>query len=217
MTVAGYTYKALQDEVLSFQFSETKYRPLVKVWLNSAQQTAVIQSEFRSQESTATVTTSANAATYALPTDYSRLIDFFYNESHELLSPMDVRDFDALPESTGRPYAYAMRGNELVLYPTPDAVYTFTLRYWRLPKDMSADSDEPEIPAQYHDLLIAYAMQKAFMREDDLQMAKAWEEQWNGGLLKMRGEVQSDHFDGPRQVGGSWGDAHGIPPYASWR
>jgi hypothetical protein len=216
MGVEGYTYLQLQNEVLDFQFSPTKYRPLVKVWLNSAQQTAVIQSEFRSQETTDSFSTEANVASYALPSDFSRFIDFYNTETHESLSSLGVKDYDELSTSTGRPYSYVALGSNLSLYPTPDGIYPLAMRYWKLPADMVADSDEPEIPAQYHDLLIAYAMNKAYLRENDYNAAKVWEEQWNGGLLKMRGEVQHDAFDGPQQVVGSWGNEN-APPYNTWR
>jgi hypothetical protein len=217
MTVAGYTYLQLQEEVLTHQFSEQKYKPLVSRWLNQAQRQAVISSEIRLMEEAKTITTSAGVTAYALPTDYQRLIDLFYVSAHELLVPMDIRDFDALPTSEGRPYGYTVRDANLFLYPTPSEAYEFTLRYWRLPADMVADSDTPEIPVQYHQLLISYAMWKAFLREDDGQMATTWKAEWEAGLLKMRGEVQGDTFDGPRQVGGTWGDAHGIPPYTAGR
>lgn len=204
MSIEGYTYLELQNEVLEHQFSETKYRPLVKKWLNQAQRRAVIESEFRTLESSETYSTEVGKAAYVLPTNYGRFIDFFNTETHEELQPVDPREFDELPESQGRPYAYTVIGSELNLYATPDGVYPLKLRYWRLPADMAADSDTPEIPVQYHELLVAYAMKKAFMREDDFVAAKEWDAIWQQGMLKMRGEVQHDVFDGPRQVPGAW-------------
>ena len=206
MTIAGRTYGELISEVLEHQFSDAKYRPLVKKWLNDAQRRAVIESEFRTQEASESYSTTASDATYVLPTNFSRLIDLFNTETHEQLTPLDPREYDELPESTGRPYAYTVIGSELNLYATPDGVYPLKLRYWRLPADMVEDTDTPEIPVQYHELLIAFAMKKAFMREDDLPMAQQWDAIWREGVLKMRGEVQHDVFDGPRQVPGSFGN-----------
>jgi len=216
MTIAGYTYLELQNEVLEHQFSDGKYRPLVKKWLNQAQRRAVIESESRTQEESSSITTSAGDATYELPANFARMIDLFNSETHQLPQPLDIREYDNLSKSEGQPYAYAVIGNQITFYPTPNAAYPFTLRYWRLPADMVAETDQPEIPVQYHELLIAYAMKKAFQREDDLQMAQAWEAQWEKGILKMRGEVQADVFDGPRQVAGSFADVHG-PAFGVWR
>ena len=100
-----------------------------------------------------------------------------------------------------------MVGDQITLWPTPDGSYPLSLRYWRLPQDMEADGDEPEIPAQYHDVLVAYAMWKAYLRENDYPAASTWKAEWEAGVMKMRGEVQADVFEGPRQVGGTWGDS----------
>lgn len=216
MSIAGYTLGELTAEVLTHQFSEPKYKPLVERWLNQAQRRAVIESELRTQEASETYATVSEQSGYALPTDFARLIDIFNSETSQLLVPLETKQFDSIPASTGRPYFYTVFGSNLTLYPTPDAVYPLTLRYWRLPVDMVAESDTPEIPVQYHELLIAYAMRQAFLRENDLQMAGQWEVQWEKGILKMRGEVQHDTFDGPKQVEGTWGDSQGVPPNV-WR
>lgn len=212
----SYTFEELVQEGLSFQFSESEYESLFKRWLNQAQRRAVIESEIRTQEEAYSFTTTAATATYELPANFARLIDFFNEETHELVQPLDIREFDNLAKSEGRPYAYTVIGNKLTLYPTPDGAYPYVLRYWRLPAEMTQAADTPEIPSQYQEVLLAYALKKAYMRENDSAMAQMWEAQWEKGILKMRGEVQADVFDGPRQVAGSFADVHG-PPYGVWR
>lgn len=205
MTFAGRSYKSLQDEVLQYQFSESKYRPLVAVWLNDAQRKAVIQSEFRTQQEVKAFTTTSGDGTLELPSNFARWIDFYDTELNWPLTALELREYDALVTTSGRPTAYTVAGDQITLWPTPDAAYGLSLRYWRLPADMVADGDEPEIPAQYHEVLIAYAMNKAYLRENDYQAAATWKAEWEAGVLKMRGEAQHDTFSGPKQVGGSWG------------
>lgn len=217
MTIAGRTYRELINEVLEFQFAPGKYESLTKKWLNDAQQQLVLESEIRVQESEVAYTTLTTDPTLELPEDFSRLIDLFNTETHELMIPLDPREFDTLVESVGRPTHYTVIDNEVNVYPTPSGTYKLGLRYWRLPKDMVADSDQPEIPKQYHSILISYAMWKAYLRENDYQAAQVWAADWASSLLKMRGQVQSDVFDGPRQVGGSWGDPHGVQQLNVWR
>ncbi|MBS1863008.1 MAG: hypothetical protein JSS68_15005 [Actinobacteria bacterium] len=214
--IAGYTYRELQDEVIIHQFSDQKYRPLVRTWLNQAQRRVVLESNLRTQDESATVTTEVGKSAYSLPSDFARIIDLHNPTTQELLTPIDIKSLDALPASTGLPYSYVISGTNILLYPTPDAVYSLSLRYWRLPEDMVSDSDTPEVPAQYQELLIAFAMKKAFLREDDPQMAQTWEVQFEKGMLKLRGEANDDTFDGPRQVGGTWGDEHGGALVNSW-
>jgi hypothetical protein len=208
VTIAGYSYLDLQEEVLAFQFQPAKYRPLVKRWLNQAQRHIVISSEIRTQQAAESVVTTTGDSSYVMPANFARLIDFFYPAEPGLITPDDIRDFDTLPESSGRPTVYTVRDNELILYPTPDAIYSFTLRYWKLPIDMVADTDTPELPVQDQELLVAYPMWKCYLRENDYVAAKEWQAIWETGLLKLRGEAQGDVFDGPRQVAGTWGDPH---------
>lgn len=209
MTIAGRTYKALRDEVLSFQFAAGKYESLVGTWLNDAQRKAVLQSEFRTQIEAKAFTTTSGDATLELPADFARLADFYDAENEPMLS-LDLREYDELEAASGRPTAYTVVGDQITLYPSPNGSYGLSLRYWRLPQDMVADGDEPEIPAQYHEVLIAYAMQKAYARENDWSASRFWKEEWEAGVAKMRGEVQSDTFSGPRQVGGTWGSVPAV-------
>lgn len=212
----SYTFESLVQEGLDFQFSETEYEELFKRWLNQAQRRLVIESEIRTQEEAFSFSTIATTATYELPANFARFIDFFGSETHELLTPLDIREFDNLPKSEGTPYSYTVIGNKLTLYPTPSVIVPLTLRYWRLPAEMIQASDTPEIPVQYQELLLAWALKKAYQRENDYAAAQQWETQWEKGVLKMRGEVQGDVFDGPRQVAGSFADAHG-PAFNVWR
>lgn len=210
MTITGQTFRELIDEVLAFQFAPGKYETLVKRWLNTAQRLAVSESEIRTQQAIASYVTESADSTLELPADFGRLIDLHDEEEDDRLESLDLRDLDNLPEATGRPTEYALEGDELKLYPSPDGTYGLDLRYWHLPADMTADSDEPEIPKQHHHRLPAYAMWKAYLRENDYAAAQVWKAEWEAALLKMRGQVQSDTFDGPRQVPGSYANASVI-------
>lgn len=212
----SYTFEELVQEGLSFQFSETEYEALFKRWLNQAQRRMVIESEIRTQEEAFSLSTTPGDATYELPSNFARLIDFFNEETHRPLTPLNIREFDEQPKSEGTPYAYTVIGNKLTLYPTPSVIVPLTLRYWRLPAEMIQPSDVPEVPTQYQELLLAWALKKAYKRENDQAMAQMWEVEWEKGILKMRGEVQGDVFDGPRQVAGSFAEFQG-PPYGVWR
>jgi hypothetical protein len=51
--------------------------------------------------------------------------------------------------------------NNLVLGPIPDAVYTITGEYHRSSQVLAADADEPEMPSEYHMLIVYTAMEDA--------------------------------------------------------
>lgn len=50
--------------------------------------------------------------------------------------------------------------DKLVFGPVPDAVYTVTGYYWRGPQTLDSDADEPEMPSQFHKLIVYKAMEK---------------------------------------------------------
>lgn len=210
--VSGYTFLELQNEVLAFQFAEGKYRPLVKKWLNQAVRRLVIESEIRTQEAVGTYTTVTEAGQLGLPGDFARVIAVFDTETQADLHGVELRDFDNLVTSYGRPTTYTVIGDEINVHPTPDGEYGIALRYWKLPADMVEDEDTPELPAQYHELPIAFAMKKAYLRENDYNAAAVWDAEWQAGIGKLRGEAQSDFADGPRQVGGTWSQAASPSP-----
>lgn len=71
------------------------------------------------------------------------------------LVPMDwdtMRDYrlkGVIP--TGRPGEFSISpSKELVLWPTPDAIYTVTGEYFQRAQTMTANADDPLIPSQHH-------------------------------------------------------------------
>jgi len=60
----------------------------------------------------------------------------------------EVRLFGTI--TSGPPVEFAIRPNKaIVLWPTPDAVYTITGEYWRRPQTMTSNTDEPLIKDAY--------------------------------------------------------------------
>jgi hypothetical protein len=200
-------YGELQNEVLSHQLNDTKYRPYVKSWLNEGQRFVTAQTDIRSQyESLATTLTDPQ---FDLPDDYSRLIEVIDTTDSgdgRHLYPMEIPDFHEAPASYGPPEFYAVIGNTVYLFPYPADGTEITLNYYRQPVLMTTEGDEPEIPDTYHHLLIRWALYRAFQRENDYEAAGYWRGEFENDLMKMRGEVQHDTFDGPRQVPGTWDD-----------
>lgn len=205
----------LQDEVISHQLNDTKYRPYVKKWLNEAQRFIALQADIRTGQESEAYSTVADTSTLALPTDFLRIIDLANTDDDDLLTVIDLRDFDDLPTQTGAPRYYVLIGQNITLYPTPDGVYPLQLRYWKLPVDMTSDGVEPSIPEQYHHLLVRYALMRAFQRENDYEAAAYYREQFENDVQRLRGEVQYEGQDGPRQLPGMWED--GPNPIGVWR
>jgi len=69
--------------------------------------------------------------------------------------------------ATGKPECFYRSGNQLCIYPTPDATYTIQYSYLIKPANLTNDSDTPQIPAEWEKVLIlgAQARLEKFLGE----------------------------------------------------
>lgn len=56
-------------------------------------------------------------------------------------------------EANTKPLRFDIVGRNVWWNPTPDAVYSYTAFYHYQPTDLSGDSDTPELPPNFHDIL----------------------------------------------------------------
>lgn len=82
-----------------------------------------------------------------------------------LLDPVSYDVFRASyivgPQVSGRPVSVAVSPSMgLCLGYTPDQVYTVKGEYQKSPQSLVADTDVPEMPAQYHEAILYLAMKK---------------------------------------------------------
>lgn len=84
-----------------------------------------------------------------------------------------IRRHDAGLEAEGVPYVYVNLGRnssgllQVQLWPTPQAANTYTLDYMAELTDMSADTDVPLLPADFHHVLSLGAQHDEWRRMDD--------------------------------------------------
>lgn len=210
------TFKNLQDEVLDAGFSSSQYLTYVKRWLNEAQRYVMAQTDLRGQEDLQTITTTATDNTYTLDADFLRMIHVADTETDDLLQGIAQAAFDDLDSTnTGRPQLWTVTVSTLYLYPTPDGAYSLTLRYYKSPPDLSADGDIPQLPEMYCHLMVSYALQRAYRRENDYEAAAFHRAEFERDLMKAKTEVHHDTFDFPRQVPGAW--PHQALDPSTWR
>lgn len=74
------------------------------------------------------------------------------------LTYQDYEDFKRVfkigSQTSGYPAFVAVKPDRsFLLGPAPDATYTVSGDYQRAPQTLSSDSDEPEMPSQFHDLI----------------------------------------------------------------
>lgn len=206
------TFSELQEEVLSHQFSPLQYRSYVKDRLNQGEAYVTAQTDFRELQDVEVITTVLGTADSALPSNFQRLVNATIELDSGTVIPLvseSVPNIYKHVASSGRPERYAIDGGNIRLWPTPDSAYTVNLRYYRTPAPMSATTDLPSIPPEYHHLLVSYALWHCWERENDWNAAQYHKARFDEDIAKCRGEAQydSDDYTQPRIVGEGRTDA----------
>lgn len=167
---ANSTYKNIQDNVLSLiSKSDSTTRNRIKNWINLGYHDFVLRELWPFREVADSFVTVAETQEYLLTTDFSdidasnisavsiqgasaRKLDYI---SFSRLR-RDYPDFDL--EGSGLPQYYYIQAGKIGLWPKPDAVYTIAVDYYKVPTELSSDSDEPIMPIAYREALTQYAL-----------------------------------------------------------
>ncbi|MDQ3317456.1 MAG: hypothetical protein M3522_09030 [Actinomycetota bacterium] len=194
----------LQGQVLHDEFDSTKYRASVKRWLNEALGRVARQIDLPQTETSTTLSTVAGAQALALPATLVRVTSVLDADRRDYLTEVQPADVDESSSTPNRPSGYAIFGANLLLTPTPDAVYTLTLRYWTGATLMVNDADVPGLPFDYRDLLVSYAKSRAFAAEDDFEASQFWRAEYERDLVRARADLQHRSDRPVRQIQGMW-------------
>ncbi len=89
---------------------------------------------------------------------------------------MKWRDFfNAFPDNAnadpGKPSAWTLYANNFIFDKPTDADYVFTLFYIRKPKLLQGDTDVPEVPEDFAELLVLGAYIRVLKRNEDFDQA----------------------------------------------
>jgi hypothetical protein len=111
----------------------------------------------------------ANQEEYILPSDFVRpkRIYISYDGSNEY--PAEPMDFVLEQSKTAYLEAepkYFFRGEKIVIRPVPTSSTGYIQPYYYyMPNPLENDDDEPELPKGYHNLLVNYALARAFEKD----------------------------------------------------
>ena len=84
-------------------------------------------------------------------------------------SRKQLEEWFPLAATRGTPEYYTVSGDELLLFPTPDGVYTVTEVFTAYEAQLAAGSDTPAMPLQFHTAIVHGAAEELLlrMREDE--------------------------------------------------
>lgn len=112
-----------------------------------------------------TTTTGAAPLTIADLRDVLYVVDA---TNQNELANQDIRDLidvDAAQVSTGTPVSYWIDNTTIKVWPT--ATVNLSVRYVKVPTDLSADSDVPTFPSKYHSLWVTLAQARVYAQDEN--------------------------------------------------
>ena len=87
--------------------------------------------------------------------------------------------------TTGTPiYYYVTAGSAVTVYPV--TVISLTVRYYKIPTELSADTDVPTVPSRFRPLIVDKAAALAYREDDKQDLSVAAETKLEENLAKMR-------------------------------
>lgn len=138
-------------------------------WINLGQSDFILRELWPFREATGTLATVAGTQEYDLSTNFSdldegniisvsiqgsnasKLVYWPYNQLRN-----DYPDFDAEAQSV--PTRYYIKAGQIGFWPAPNDAYTIAIDYYKIPVELSADSDQTIIPVNYRESLMHYAL-----------------------------------------------------------
>jgi len=144
-------------------------------WVNDAQ--AEIARQKQLLQVTASVTVTLNTGQYATPVNILHLRSVRYDGN--VLTPVSLPEAEQIAPSydagsavigNGVPTSYWVWGGFINLYPIPNnSVSTLKMYYTRIPAQVTAVGDTPELPVQYHPRIVEYCLAQAYELDNNPQ------------------------------------------------
>jgi hypothetical protein len=153
-----------------------------------------------------TATTVASQLEYVLPTDFLNVSEVRWDG--DPLRPLTVNEAYAYDvdwrTTTGTPAYFNQVGDRLRVFPI-DAVGSKTLAIscQGKPTDLSADSDEPDIPDGYDDALANYACWKCAINMEKPSAQATFKAMWDEDVDRFKREVRGQRVE-PAQIADHW-------------
>lgn len=168
----------------------------VERWLNEAADIAAERALNRQAESTAV--TAAQQDSYLLPDDVLMLNAVFWSDKR--LPQVPIGQFRRRQErGTADGPVYAHWQGAIYLHPAPTrSGDVIRLYYLRSPQRMTNAGDLPDLQRTLHHMLKAYALEQAYLKRQNPQMAQYWTLKWEQSIIHLRrryGPQFSDYWD----------------------
>lgn len=148
--------------------------------LNQAYWELLDKFPFREKEVRGTFETIVGTRSYNAPSPFEALrhlaIRDLNSPQHTPLDQMGLdvyeQQYNEEESSRGKPTHYVREGCQIVLFPTPDDIYTITIRYLTVLADLST-TQNPNIPQSWHEIILLGGIWREFVELGDWQRVMA--------------------------------------------
>lgn len=132
-------------------------------WINDGQLEIVRKTECL--EGLATTVTTVEDESYSVPTEFIRIERVTYDGNR--LQEITMEKLDELypnrdsSDVSGEPEYYYLWSRNIWLYPAPSSAKSLAIYYIKIPNELSADEEDPEIPVTFHNAIVRYCLAQA--------------------------------------------------------
>lgn len=185
----------VQQRIKDTQYSASE----ITQYINDTQNDVFNEYRLGFMEASQDYTTVANVADITngvgLPANYLVAIDLLNtSDGLQVLIPYkDVNYLDQLVTSptdtyqlgSNTPGFWYKYGGTIHIYPTPTTSFDVTLRYYKMPTQLSADADVPDIPYAFQELLVVGAAYRVMQVKDNYDIAGILQNKYDEILQKL--------------------------------
>jgi len=172
MTIS--TYAELQDQVYKFLLRDSSDLVIttaqVQTFIQLCEAELNRELKIRILQDSATVSTVADQAYASLPTDFREVIDFKFSDSPvgiKWVTPEEYRlKYTGL---SGRPEAYTIIGTRIYFGPTPAAIHTLNLDYYKKIPALTDSNTTNVILTDHPDVYLYGALKHAGIQITDAE------------------------------------------------
>ena len=132
-------------------------------------------------------------------TDLRQVLSVADTTNGNVLKWADRRDVVARDpdlSETGTADTWFFDGAVIRVHPA-NTTATHSVRYLKVPAELSADADAPVVPARFQDLIVDGAVYRALKDNDEYDSAIALRDIWEIGVQKMADSQLMRNYDSP--------------------
>lgn len=205
----AYNLASIRERVRERLDDDTYDGDVIDQFINDTQRQTLNTYSFPFMETTFSGTLASGASTFLLPDDAQTVISFRITAPDEhagFLEYMEFREFDKrFPDPTsadpGIPFVWTFVNNTFKVYPKTDQVYELDLRYLLKPTELTGDTNEPQLPESFSEILVLGAHQRCLERDDSYNEAQVVEQKVEQLVEDMLGRLVTRQIGRPHIMG----------------